>query len=188
MIATQQTRMPRHATELTPLTRKEFYALASHCRKYASHLACFDQHRVNLKECNRFNGWLRSLKQYDLLAPTLTALKPARPVARWQVMVIMIVMWLIMAMTLPGMLSRQMLTIVMASWLFTIVANLFIPEFVYGTTVELLEAKVLLIVDTLLELLNSGTMEFTEAAFFKAREDLLAAHTELRQQIDLAHR
>ena len=48
--------------------------------------------------------------------------------------------------------------------------------------------KVLRIVDTLLDLLNGGAMDFSEAAFFQARENLLAAHEELRQQIDLAHR
>ena len=31
-------------------------------------------------------------------------------------------------------------------------------------------------------------MDFSEAAFFQARENLIAAHEELRQQIDLAHR
>ena len=40
----------------------------------------------------------------------------------------------------------------------------------------------------MLEILNSGVMEFSEAAHFKVREDLLAARAELRQQIDLAHR
>jgi hypothetical protein len=70
----------------------------------------------------------------------------------------------------------------------TVVVNLFLPEHIYGTTMELLQAKVLFIVDALLDLLNSGSMDFSEAAFYRARENLLVAHEELRQQIDLAHR
>ncbi|MFM7583329.1 MAG: hypothetical protein ACKO9F_11535, partial [Caldilinea sp.] len=79
------------------------------------------------------------------------------------------------------------------SWLFAsavlaIAALFWIPEDLYGTTVELLEGKLLYVVDSLLALLDSGQMEFTEAAFFQARQNLLDAHAELRQQIDLAHR
>jgi len=40
----------------------------------------------------------------------------------------------------------------------------------------------------LLEILNSGAMDFSEAAFFRTRENLLQARAELRLQIDLAHR
>ena len=72
--------------------------------------------------------------------------------------------------------------------LLTVLAVFFLPESLYGTTIELLEGKVLYIVDTLLTILNSGKLEFSEAAFFRARENLLIAHSELRQQIDLAHR
>ena len=43
-------------------------------------------------------------------------------------------------------------------------------------------------VTVLTELLDSGALEFTEAAYFQARANLQTAHDELRQQIDLAHR
>ena len=82
----------------------------------------------------------------------------------------------------------RMYTVMIGSWLLTIVAVFFIPESVYGTTTELLEGKVLRVVDVLLEILNSGTMGFSEAAFFRTRENLLKAREELRLQIDLAHR
>jgi hypothetical protein len=64
----------------------------------------------------------------------------------------------------------------------------FLPESLYGTTMELLDAKVLRVVDTLLDLLDKGGMDFSEAVYFQAKENLLAAHEELRLQIDLAHR
>lgn len=170
------------------LDRKAFYDLAAECRSYATELANYDQHRVTLAECHRFNAWLAQLKRYDRLAPRLATLRPARPVARWQVVVLMVVVWVLMVLALPGMVSRQWVTILVGSWLLTIVAVLFIPESFYGTTNELLEAKVLRVVDTLMEILDSGAMDFTDAAFFRTRQNLLEARTELRLQIDLAHR
>ncbi|HAJ34084.1 MAG TPA: hypothetical protein DCL15_00110 [Chloroflexi bacterium] len=174
----------------TPLRfdRKAFYDLAAACRAYAAELANFDQDRVNLKECYRFNAWLAHLRRYDRLAPRIAAISMARPVARWQIVTLLVVVWVILALALPGIVNRQWYMVLLGGWLFTIVAAFFIPESLYGTTTELLEAKVLRVVDVLLEMLDSGTLEFSEAAFFKARENLLAAKAELRQQIDLAHR
>jgi hypothetical protein len=70
----------------------------------------------------------------------------------------------------------------------TIVVMMFLPESLYGTTMELLDAKVLRVVDALLELLNSVKMNLSEAVYFKAKDNLTAAREELRLQIDLAHR
>ena len=168
--------------------RKAFYDLAAECRTYAAELANFDQDRVNLKECHRFNAWLAHLRRYDRLAPRLTAIATARPVARWQVVTILVMIWVILALALPGMVNQQWVMVLLGGWLFTIVAAFFISESLYGTTTELLEAKVLRVVDNLLEMLDSGALEFTEAAFFRTKENLLAAKAELRQQIDLAHR
>ena len=173
---------PRH------FDRKAFYDLAAECRTYAAELANFDQDRVNLKECHRFNAWLAHLRCYDRLAPRLAAIAPARPVARWQIVTILVVIWVILALALPGIVSQQWVMVLLGGWLVTIVAAFFIPESLYGTTTELLEAKVLRVVDSLLEMLDSGALEFTEAAFFRTKENLLAAKAELRQQIDLAHR
>lgn len=183
-------RMLRHPSSPDPLhfDRKAFYALATECRTYAAELANFDQDRVNLKECHRFNAWLTHLRRYDRLAPRLAAMTMARPVARWQVVTLLVVVWVILALALPGVVSQQWYMLLLGGWLFTIVAVFFLPESLYGTTIELLEAKVLRVVDILLEMLDSGALEFTEAAFFKAKENLLAAKAELRQQIDLAHR
>ena len=180
--------MPPQPLQPVPFSRKEFYDLTVYCRTYAAELARYDQHRVNLNECYRFNGWLTRLKRYERLGPRIATLKPARPVARWQIMALLAVAWLLLGLALPGRVDRTLSAVILVGLLSTIVVNLFLPEHIYGTTMELLQAKVLLIVDTLLDLLNSGSMEFSEAAFFRARENLLAAHEELRQQIDLAHR
>jgi hypothetical protein len=180
--------LPRESGSLKPLTRKEFYDLTATCRQYALDLARFDQHRVNLKECYRFNGWLAELRGYDRLAEPLHTLRPARPVARWQIMVIETVIWLILAAALPNYVSRNMATVILFSGTLLIVSNFFIPESLFGTTVELLQGKVLRIVNLLDDMLNNGAMGFSEAAFYQARANLQAAHDELRQQIDLAHR
>ena len=179
---------PRPPARPLPLDRKAFYDLAAGLPSYAAELANNDQHRVNLKECHRFNGWLAHVKRYEPLAPRLATLRAARPVARWQVVTIMVAILVLMALILPGRVNQQMYTVMIGSWLLTIVAVFFIPESVYGTTTELLEGKVLRVVDVLLEILNSGTMGFSEAAFFRTRENLLKAREELRLQIDLAHR
>jgi hypothetical protein len=178
----------RSAPPVRSLTRKAFYDLSVHCRTYAGELARYDQHRVNLKECRRFNTWLAELRGYEQLAPVLRTLAPARPIARWQLVVLMVVVWLILWLALPGRVERGLEIAALVGGMGTIVLLFFLPESLYGTTMELLDAKVLRVVDTLLDLLNAGGLEFSEAAYFKAKENLLAAHDELRQQIDLAHR
>ena len=80
------------------LDRKEFYDLTVYCREYALELAHYDQHKVNLKQCNHFNDWLRGLRRYEELAPALASLRPARPIARWQIMVLLFVVWFIVAL------------------------------------------------------------------------------------------
>ena len=58
----------RSDPSVRPLTRKAFYDLTAYCRTYAAELARHDQHRVNLKQCHRFNSWLAELKTYDKLS------------------------------------------------------------------------------------------------------------------------
>lgn len=180
--------MAAQPTSPVPLTRKEFYDLTVYCRTYAADLARYDQHRVNLKECNRFNTWLAELRRYDKLEPALRNLAPARPIARWQIMVLLAVLWLILWLALPGRVERGLHAAILVGGMGMIVVTLFLPESLYGTTMELLDGKVLRVVDALLDLLNSGKMDFSEAAYFRAKENLTAAREELRLQIDLAHR
>ncbi len=180
--------MAAQPTTSVPLTRKDFFELTVYCRTYASDLARYDQHRVNLKECNRFNTWLTQVKRYDKLNAALRDLAPARPIARWQIMVLLAVLWLILWLALPGRVDRGLMAAMLVGGMGTIVVMMFLPESLYGTTMELLDAKVLRVVDALLELLNSGKMNLSEAVYFKAKENLTAAREELRLQIDLAHR
>lgn len=180
--------MAAQAPPPVPLTRKDFFDLTAYCRTYAADLARFDQHRVNLKECNRFNSWLAQVKRYDKLSARLRDLAPARPIARWQIMVLLGVLWVILWFALPGRTERGLTAAMLVGAMGTFVVMFFLPESLYGTTMELLDAKVLRVVDALLELLNNGNMEFTEAVYFKAKENLTVAREELRLQIDLAHR
>lgn len=174
---------------LRPLTRKEFYELAAHCRAYARELAKHDQNRVSLKHCYEFNQWLPSVKSYDLLAPHLVTLRPARPIARWQVLILGAVAGLIGFLLLSRQLSQATSSLIFYGFLFSLLmVAFFVPERLYGTTIELLEGKVLRVVDALERVLQSEELGFTEAAYFHVKEDLQASRQELRQQIDLAHR
>jgi hypothetical protein len=123
-----------------------------------------------------------------LLQPTLQTLKPARPVARWQVLSIAAVAGLILQMTFVSRFARFWQSGFLYSYLFMLVIVFLIPERIYGTTIELLEGKVLRIVDAMDVLLSKGSLDFSEAAYFQAKENMETARRELRQQIDLAHR
>ena len=173
---------------ITRLTRKEFYDLAQECRDYALELARHEQTRVSLKHCHTFNVWLVKVKQYDLLARPLAGMGAARPIARWQIMTLALIVGLIVMLALAGRVERSLLMAISSSVFFALIILYFIPERLYGTTIELLEAKVLRVVDPLDQLLTGQELGFTEAAFFRVKENLEAARRELREQIDLAHR
>jgi hypothetical protein len=171
-----------------PLTRKELYDLAAHCRTYAQELARHEQSRVKLKHCHEFNQWLAKLKQYDMLARPLKNLQPARPIARWQIMVLAGVVGIILLFALPGRVDRGLSAFITSGYFLAMILLYFVPEGLYGTTIELLEAKVLRVVDALDDLLHNKELGLTEAAYFRVKENLEAARRELREQIDLAHR
>ncbi len=173
---------------LTPLTRKEFYDLAESCRSYAVELADHNPSRVDLSQCHKFNAWLAKVKGYDLLAEPLRHLTAARPVARWQVFVLAFAIWLVMAIALPGRVDRTTTMVVLNSAVFVLFGLFLIPESFYGTTVEMIEGRVLRVVLTLEEILQANSLQLSEAAYFRSKEILAQAHLELRQQIDLAHR
>lgn len=178
----------RSATPLTPLTRPDFYRLTEWCHTYALELARHDQTRVHLQQCHKFNEWLRRLKHYDRLAPALRTLAPARPIARWQLLILGCLLGLIIWLALQSRSYRLLSSGFITSYGVFLFFFYFMPERYYGTTIELIEGKVLRIVETLDDLLQHGDLGFTEAAYFQAKENLQAARTELRQQIDLAHR
>lgn len=162
--------------------------MAAHCRTYAQELARHDQTRVNLQHCHAFNHWLARVKSFDLLAQPLASLKPARPIARWQLMVLAGVLGVILLLALPGWVGRGGASAISSGYFLSLILFFFVPERLYGTTIELLEAKVLRVVDVLDEMLHTKELGLTEAEFFRIKENLEAARRELREQIDLAHR
>jgi len=162
--------------------------LTEWCRDYAQELAAYDPQRVNLQQCHKFNQWFAEVKGYPELATALREVRGARPVARWQVMTLAVVVALIVWAALAPRLGRGVSPFFFSSYPFLFVLLYFMPERFYGTTVEMLEGKVLRVVDALDRLLQQGNLQFTEAAFFQAKANLDAARAELRQQIDLAHR
>lgn len=171
-----------------PLTRKELYDLAAHCVTYAQDLARHDQTRVNLPHCHEFNGWLAQVRSYDLLARPLASLQGARPIARWQILVLAGVIGLFLILALPGRVERGVASAITSGYFLAMIIFYFVPERLYGTTIEMIEAKVLRVVDALENVLVNAELGLTEAAYFRVKENLEAARRELRQQIDLAHR
>ena len=172
---------------MAQLTRKEFYELADQCRERALELAHFDQNRVNRQQCKRFNLWLARLKTYDQLAGGVQDISAARPLTRYDLMGAAFVLWLVSMFLLRGQLGVAGNRILAFSVWGLVLLLYFLPESLYATTVELLEAKVLRVVEALEALLLSQEMEVTEAVFFRIKENLNTARRELRQQIHLAH-
>ena len=173
---------------LVPLTRKEFYDLAMQLRDYAATLASHEPHRVVLKQCHYFNQWLADVRRFDALAPHLADMKRARPVARWQIMTLYAVLWLFTYLWSIGRVEGMTQLLLLNGMAFGFILLIFIPEGLYGTTIEEIEGRVLRVVQTMEGMLARDEVHFTEAAFFQARDALKQAHYELRQQIDLAHR
>lgn len=167
------------------LTRKEFYTLAKECRDYAMRLANHDQDSVNRALCHEFNQFLLRMRTYDKLAPRLTQLKPARPITRAMVLAAVLAIWLAMVLigirVLPAFSGLLGLSVTV-----TLIFGVFlIPPALYGTSVEAIEGRVLVVVEALQHLLDHGDMQFSEAAYFQARDTLREAADELRQQVYL---
>ncbi len=172
---------------MAELTRKEFYELADQCRERALELALFDQSRVNRQQCRQFNLWLARLKTYDQLAAGVQDISAARPITRYDLMAATVVLWLLSMFLLREQVSVGGNRILAFAMWGLVILLYFLPESLYATTVELLEAKVLRVVEALEALLISQEMDVTEAVFFKIKENLNTARRELRQQIHLAH-
>ena len=175
-------------TQLIPLTTKVFYDLVGQCAKLATDLTRHDPVQVNLEFCHRFNQWLSTVQRFERLNSRIRRLRPARPIARWQLMTLVGVVWSFLALGLPGRVERLTYNLALFSGMMALMALYWLPQHLYGTTIELLEGKVLLIVESLLAMLQQGEVSLTEAAFFRAKETLETTQRELRQQIDLAHR
>jgi hypothetical protein len=187
MDAKGSARTPSDA-HLAPISRKEFYALAFQLRDYAGELASHDPRRVVLKECHRFNRWLSDLRRHRELSPILADVRNARPVARWQVMALYAVVWGIVYLWSIGRVEGMTQLLLLNGMAIGFIGFIFIPEGVYGTTIEEIEGRVLRVVQAMEAMLAREEIQFTEGAFYKVREALKQAHYELREQLDLAHR
>ena len=183
-----QRKAPAPAPGSLTLKRKDYYDLTLELRGYATELAAMDPRRVNLPQCHKFNAFLRRVRAYDRLAPALADMRGARPVARWQVATLVLVIWLFVSLAMIGRGERLLYTMLANGLILSFITLYLVPERVFGTTIEEIEGKVLRVVLRLEELLTDESLALTEAVFFKARENLDAARRELRQQIDLAHR
>lgn len=173
---------------MSSLTRQEFYELSRECRERAQILANHDQNRVNRERCREFNVWLAQLKQFDELNDELSTMPAARPITRWQLIGGATFLWIVGSYLWGAELGPVGLRLVSLGAIGTLLLLYFLPEELYGTTVEKLEGKLLRIVYALETLLFSHKMGLTEAVFFQVKENLETARKELRQQIDLAHR
>ena len=167
------------------LNRKEFYQLAHDCRDYAMRLATHDQNSVDRLVCHEFNRFRERVATFDKLQQTAASLGKARPVTRLLVITITLGAWLICVL-----IATQFLTFLSAGLLLGLTTVLIftvmmIPPRVYGTSVEAIEGRVLVVVEKLQAILNTDELGFTEAAFFQVRDVLREANAELRQQVYL---
>ena len=167
------------------LTRKAFYDLAKECRDYAMRLANHDQDSVDRAVCREFNQYLARVRTYDKLSPKLAHLKQARPITRGTMLAAVLALWL--AMVLIGIRVMPQFPAffglgISVSLIFLV---FLVPPSVYGTSVEAIEGRVLVVVEALQDLLEHGDMQFSEAAYFQVRDTLREAAEELRQQVYL---
>ena len=173
---------------MAELTRKAFHDLAVECRDLAQELARHEQDQVDVILCRRFNEWLPRLLAYDPLRSALPTLTPARPLTRNMLFAAVTLTSVILALVFREPLGRLFLFAIVSAVTLTAITLFLVPVRLYGTTVALIEGKVLRVVNVLEAMLMAGEMGFTEAAFFVVKENLTTARSELRQQIHLAQR
>ncbi len=173
---------------MAELTRKNFYDLAEECRAITFELARHEQDRVNIEQCRAFNEWLPQVLAYDRLRADLPGLTPARPLTKWRLLLFVSLGFALLTLLLRDLLGRYGLFFLVAMLTSSGIVAIFVPERLYGTTIALIEAKVLRIVDVLEAMLLAQELDFTEAAFFKAKENLTIAKRELRTQLHQAQR
>lgn len=181
----KQPRQNANMDRTKELTRKEFYDLAQECRDYAMRLANHDQDSVDRSVCREFNQFLIRMRTYDKLSPKLTHLKTARPITRGMVLAGVLAFWLSMVIVGIRVLPQFSGLLGLGISVSLIFLVFLVPPSVYGTSVEAIEGRVLVVVEALQEILEHGDMQFTEAAYFQVRDTLREAADELRQQVYL---
>jgi len=168
---------------MAELTRKEFYGLAHECRNYAMRLANYDQDSVNRGLCKEWNAFLPRVRAYDTLRPRLDRLQPARGITRAIVLGAALLAYFFVVLVVVRLIPQAMSPLLLGISAMLIFAVALIPPSVYGTSVEAIEGRVLVVVQALEGLLDQE--QFTEAAYFEVRNVLREAAAELRQQVSL---
>ena len=168
---------------MAELTRKQFYDLAHECRDYALRLANYDQDSVNRALCKEWNAFLPRMRSYDSLRPRLAQLQPARGITRAIVLVGALLANLIVVLLVVRLFPQAMSPLFLGLSAMLVFVAAVIPPSVYGTSVEAIEGRVLVVVEALEGLLDQ--QQFTEAAYFEVRDTLREAAAELRQQVSL---
>lgn len=168
---------------MAELTRKEFYDLAHECRAYAMRLATHDQESVNRGLCKEWNAFLPRMRAYDQLRPHLARLQPARGITRAMVVGGTLMVYLFLATIVVRLIPQAVSPLLLAASSLVVLGAAMIPPAAYGTSVEAIEGRVLVVVDALEKLLDQE--QFTEAAYYAVRDVLREAAAELRQQVFL---
>ena len=171
---------------MAELTRKQFYDLAHECRDYALRLANYDQDSVNRGLCKEWNAFLPRMRAYDSLRPRLAQLQPARGITRAIVLVSTLLAYFFIVLVVVRLIPRSASPLLLGISALLVLAVAMIPPAVYGTSVEAIEGRVLVVVEALEGLLDQ--QQFTEAAYFEVRDTLRQAAAELRQQVALNRR
>lgn len=171
---------------MAELTRKEFYDLAHECRDYALRLANYDQDSVNRALCKEWNAFLPRMRVYDSLRPSLAHLQPARGITRVIVLGSTLLAYFFIVLVVVRLIPRSASPLLLGISALLVLGVAMIPPAVYGTSVEAIEGRVLVVVEALEGLLDQ--QQFTEAAYFEVRDTLRQAAAELRQQVSLNRR
>ncbi len=139
------------------------------------------------KELSRkaFYDLAKEVRTYDKLGPRLMHLKQARPITRGMVLAAVLALWLSMVLIGIRVMPQFPALFGLGIAVSLIFLVFMVPPSVYGTSVEAIEGRVLVVVEALQDLLEHGDMQFSEAAYFQVRNTLREAADELRQQVYL---
>ena len=168
---------------MAELTRKEFYDLAHECRDYALRLANYDQDSVNRALCKEWNAFLPRVRAYDSLRPRLVRLHRARGITRAIVLGSALLAYFFIVLVVVRLIPRATSPLLLGISAMLILVVALVPPSLYGTSVEAIEGRVLVVVEALEGMLDQE--QFTEAAYFAVRDVLREAAAELRQQVFL---
>jgi hypothetical protein len=168
---------------MAELTRKAFYDLAHECRAYAMRLATHDQDSVDRALCKEWNAFLPRMREFDQLRPHLAQLQPARGITRVMAIGGTLLVYFFLVMVVARLVPLSVTPVLLGVSALLVFGVVMIPPAAYGTSVEAIEGRVLVVVEALESLLDQE--QFTEAAYFAVRDVLREAAAELRQQVSL---